>query len=377
MSTAWSTTSITTSARKRPRSSAPSPAPGATSAMSPSPHLALPPHQLAGEDGDEHGMTDGGRRRSAPCPAIRCVTGQVAVPNTSLAHVPAEGEDHEDAPPRITRNARLPAISPSARRATASVCHARARAPNARGTGTDTGPRPLGLHLLHGVALLARPPGPGVREAEAATEQHEHGRDPQIHSSRFHSSIAGKPISRVLCCTGVQYRVSSSSTATPNGSASAAAVRLAMPSASGASRLTTNRPIPARNVGSICRASAATVNRMAPPADQVGEQEEQERLHVGAGDERPEHPGVQVRHLRPGREPQRDAEQQDRVDHQRAEEAAAEVLRLAQRRRRRPSGCMRVWTSRVAASPNSAADTTIPSTQENILPLIAAASCPA
>ena len=149
-----------------------------------------------------------------------------------VAHVPAQsrvrpiadkqGHDERSGSPRSPRGSM---------RATASVCRARVRSPNVPATrGTVTGRARSGAGVDDG----SPPPCAGGRRRRRARNGTCGGARASTaaatasQTTRFHTSVAGKPTSRVFRSAAVQYRVISCSVPIPSGSASADSIGLSI-----------------------------------------------------------------------------------------------------------------------------------------------------
>ncbi len=162
--------------------------------------------------------------------STRCVTGQMGVSNAVSAAFQPQSMTRPTAPASVTWNARPDTTSASDWRATASVCRTRVRLPNTPEIrGTIPCHRPSGGASIMARRPLRRPPPPSacanrnlwwsMASTPAATAS---------QSTRFHTSIAGKPMSWVPSSAGVQYRIIARSALIPNGSASADRTGLSM-----------------------------------------------------------------------------------------------------------------------------------------------------
>ena len=232
-------------------------------------------------------------------------------------------------------NQRLATTSASERRATASVCRAVVRKPKVPATrGTATGPgRPDSASTMVRRPLRRRLPPSGVREPEHVVEHGEHARsdrqpDHAVPYQRLGKAdeprvllrrrpVLGQLFQRVVPVQA-QHRQHRSHFIFhgPQGD------HVAEEEADRGEVYRDNLPCehPKREQDRACE-------------DQVGQEEEQVRLHVRGRAEGAECRRVGIPHQHGQGETEGDRDQHDGVDRQRGEEATAQVFGLAQRGR--------------------------------------------
>jgi hypothetical protein len=232
--------------------------------------LALAPHEVSGEDGDEerHDRRQVAAQHRA---GDQVRDGPRGVAEHPAADVPARGEHEdegagEDQQERLRRGDlapgargdgdRLPDAAPGVERARRGErARPDRRAPS--GGGVDHGAAPA--------PPAARAAPPGCAKRKRATSSANASAATPIHSARFTSTTAGHPMSRAFCSAGVQYCVALRDRTAAEG----VEQRLerpppSAPAKSAATVPRTNSAMPPRYVARACRVSAAAANMNVP-----------------------------------------------------------------------------------------------------------------